>query len=95
MSAYTPGPWRASPYSSIVGIAISAPGSVIAGVRGDQPTAEANARLIAAAPSLLALAHQYAEECGDCAGTRVCPDDTPCTACDDIWRVIDQAEGRV
>jgi hypothetical protein len=43
---------------------------------------------------LLALAHQYAEECGDCAGTRVCPDDEPCTACADVWAVIDKAEGR-
>jgi hypothetical protein len=43
---------------------------------------------------LLALAHQYAEECGDCAGTRVCPDDEPCTACADVWVVIDKAEGR-
>lgn len=95
MSAkHTPGPWRATPYSSIVGIAISSPASVVAGVRGDQVTAEANARLIAAAPNLLALAHQYASECGECAGTRICPDDTPCTECEDIWRVIDQAEGR-
>lgn len=54
----------------------------------------ANLRLILAAPDLLALAHQYASECGDCAGTRVCPDDEPCDACADIWRVIDKAEGR-
>lgn len=54
----------------------------------------ANACLIAAAPDLLTLAHQYASECGDCAGTRVCPDDEPCTACADVWRVIDKAEGR-
>lgn len=53
-----------------------------------------DALLIAAAPDLLALAHQYAEECGDCAGTRVCPDDEPCTACADVWAVIDKAEGR-
>ena len=96
MSAkYTPGPWHATPYSSIVGIAISGPASVVAGVRGDQVTAEANARLIASVPDLLALAHQYASECGDCAGTRVCPDDEPCTECADIWRIIDKAEGRV
>jgi len=43
---------------------------------------------------LLALAHQYASECGDCAGARVCPDDEPCTACADVWAVIDKAEGR-
>lgn len=55
---------------------------------------EANTAVIAAAPDLLALAHRYADECGECAGTRVCPDDEPCTECEFIWRVIDQAEGR-
>ena len=44
--------------------------------------------------ALLALAHQYANECGDCAGARVTPDDEPCEACADIWTVIDKAEGR-
>jgi hypothetical protein len=56
--------------------------------------AKANAVLFAAAPDLLALAHQYAEECGDCAGARVCPDDEPCAACADVWAVIDKVEGR-
>lgn len=55
---------------------------------------EANARLIAESPALLALARQYASECGECAGARVCPDDSPCTECADIWLVIDRAEGR-
>jgi hypothetical protein len=58
------------------------------------PEGEANASLIVAAPDLLALAHQYASECGDCAGTRLCPDDEPCMECSDIWAVIDKAEGR-
>ncbi len=62
-----------------------------------------DARLIEAAPALLALAHQYASECGDCAGTRIVAmvDDTgelagdePCEQCADIWTVIDKAEGR-
>ncbi len=48
----------------------------------------------AAAPDLLALAHQYASECGECAGTRVCPDDAPCTECGFIWDVINKAEGK-
>lgn len=94
IAKHTSGPWKATPYSSIVGIAISGAGYVIAGVRGDREFSEANARLIAAAPDLLALAHQYASECGDCAGMRVMPDDEPCTACADVWAVIDQAEGR-
>lgn len=58
------------------------------------PQQSANANLIAAAPELLALAKQYASECGECAGTRVMPDDQPCTECAFIWAVIDQAEGR-
>ncbi|MDB6104092.1 MAG: hypothetical protein JWO52_4091 [Gammaproteobacteria bacterium] len=33
--------------------------------------ADANARLIAAAPDLLALAHQYASECSNCGGKGV------------------------
>lgn len=52
------------------------------------------APLLAAAPDLLALARQYAMECGECAGTRVCPDDHACTECADIWSVINKAEGR-
>lgn len=52
------------------------------------------ARHVAAAPDLLALAHQYASECGECAGTRVCPDDAPCTECGFIWDVINKVEGK-
>jgi hypothetical protein len=59
-----------------------------------QAECAANAALIAAAPDLLALAHCYATECGECAGTRVCPDDEPCTECQFIWDVINKAEGR-
>lgn len=88
MSAqHTPGPWRATPYSSIVGIAISGGGFVIAGVRSDRPTAEANAHLIVAAPTMLAKLRQIADECANCQGAR-------CDDCADIWQVIDQAEGR-
>lgn len=89
-----PKEWTASPYSSVVGIAIIEGDELVAGVRGERAVAEKRARLIVSAHALLALAHQYASECGDCAGTRVCPDDSPCTECADIWRVIDQAEGR-
>lgn len=52
MNSHTPGPWRASPYSSIVGIAITAPTAHVAGVRGEIGVATANAHLIAAAPEL-------------------------------------------
>jgi len=53
--AHTPGPWRLTPYSSIVGRGVVANGGiVIATIHGDpHPSAEANARLIATAPELL------------------------------------------
>lgn len=64
---------------------------------------EANEALIAAAPDLLALARQYASECGDCNGTglvtittwpggiEVDNDDQPCPDCADIRAVIAKA----
>ena len=64
---------------------------------------EANARLIAAAPALLELAHKFADECAECDGRAVLstnppdPQDSveyPCPACADIWAVINQAEGQ-
>lgn len=70
---------------------------------------EANARLIAAAPELLALAKQYARECAGCSGrgftvgddgvTGRGPDDVEptryaCEDCEDIRAVIAKAEGR-
>ena len=65
---HTPGPWRAAPYSSIVGCPITAQprpdkNSIrIAGVAGPiaRVEIEANARLIAAAPTLLSIAKRWA-----------------------------------
>jgi|SRR5581483_1084374 len=66
-------------------------------------TAEANARLIAAAPDLLALARQYAAECATCAGsgkvemlsaTGYPAGELACEDCADIRIVIAKAEGR-
>lgn len=67
--------------------------------------ANANARLIAAAPDLLALARRCAHECAECNGSAeiVCNDrggdpaddySKPCPECADIWAVINKAEGR-
>ncbi len=54
-----------------------------------------NARLIAAAPDLLALARQYASECGDCHGTGIeIPSGADCPHCADIRAVIAKVEGR-
>lgn len=57
-------------------------------------------RLIAEAPALLALAHEYAAECGECGGTGVMPDgnggDEPCDdpQCQRVRALIARAEGR-
>lgn len=56
-------------------------------------TLHPDARVIAAAPRLLELAYQFASECADCAGTRVRPDRSHCHECDDIWSVIELADG--
>jgi hypothetical protein len=55
---------------------------------------EANARLIAAAPDLLALAKQYASECAGCDGTGYISSWEKCADCADIRAVIAKAEGR-
>lgn len=111
MSAqHTPGPWTVGPgndadESWIVQIA---GGTRIAGIalRSSTEIELANARLIAAAPDLLALAKQVATECAecdgrgvheigtDCIGGEVIPVTEPCPDCADIRAVIDKAEGR-
>ena len=52
---------------------------------------EADTTAIAAVPDLIQLALQYASECGECAGTRITPDDQPCTECEDVWKVLEKA----
>jgi hypothetical protein len=42
-------------------------------------------------PELIALAVQYASECGECAGTRIQPDNTPCPDCKFVWDVLIKA----
>ena len=105
--AHTPGPWRATRHSSIVGTAVMANrGIVVASVLGSPEVCQANARLIAAAPDLLALAKRYASECSECEGTGVklvwaenadhndaWDHSEPCEACADIRAVIEKAEG--
>ena len=81
--------------------AVVADGEIIAEVFGRSSVSkfhpsEANARLIASAPALLALARQYAEECGLCAGTGVMQligmtAPGPCHDCADIRAVIAKA----
>lgn len=71
------------------------------------PEMKANARLIAAAPDLLALAKQYASECAGCNGSGVGREafsvlggevtsvDIPCEDCADIRKVIAKVEDRL
>lgn len=68
----------------------------------DLEVSAADMALIAAAPDLLALAHQFAGDCGRCAGTGLIEFDEhdyragePCRDCADIRAVIKKAEGRV
>jgi len=77
------------------------------GIAGGQGLAlvfesEANARLVAASPQLLALAKRYASECAECSGEGCVRDEgstdcdvnglVDCEACADIRAVIDKAE---
>ena len=97
--AHTPGPWRVSPTNDCV-IEIEKHGN-IALVNLARMSA-ADARLIAAAPDLLALAKRYASECAWCSGTGTIehvPFDngvsstSKCIQCADIRAVIEKAEG--
>lgn len=61
VAGHTPGRWRATPYSSVIGAGVMVQPDparnswVLAMVQGQSgPEAEANARLIAAAPDMLA-----------------------------------------
>lgn len=96
----TPGPWHTD------GDCIhSAEGWIVASCHrfpnNDDTARPRNALLIAAAPELLALAHKYASECGECGGSRVVLTengdgqiaDEQCTDCAFIWAVIDRAMG--
>jgi hypothetical protein len=85
--SFTPGPWKAAPFSSIVGWPISAQPDpkrntvIIAGVHGFfgedyRAEVEANARLIAAAPELLAACRV-----AECAVEELCIGQDPANQC--------------
>lgn len=80
-----------------------ATGDCIGYARGPIETMQQDARLMAAAPELLALAKQYASECGECNGggswveldrngAPIPETARPCEACADICAVIAKAE---
>lgn len=91
--AHTPGPWRVGEHNHCV--IESARHGNIALVNLARMSA-ADARLIAAAPDLLALAKRYASECAECdgKGTWVGPDlhTEPCDTCADLRALIARAK---
>ena len=112
MSKHTPGPWMyAREPSGIATVAWcedyaigpdTGRGNPSQANYDDHGDAESDARLIAAAPELLALAKQYAGECGMCGGTGretvFAPDGYPshsvdCEDCAGIRAVIAKATG--
>ncbi len=110
MSKHTPGPWslsyddRPNMEWNIHVVVQDQPHLAVCFMTSDGPS-EANAKLIAAAPALLALAREYAGECAECGGAgeivknRGSGDPTDdysveCPDCRDIHAVIDVATGR-
>ena len=68
----TPGPWAAHPVPNdrLERWLVTAPGAGVGKpVVAEKIRTEGNARLIAAAPALLALARGYASECAECGGS--------------------------
>jgi hypothetical protein len=107
--SHSPGPWVSfykDKYDEWhVGVPLSSGSMKLAlfpdGCPTDNP--EADCRLIAAAPDLLALAKKYASECAGCDGEGTWVRVTniagpaiklPCEDCADIRKVIDKAEGK-
>jgi len=73
LTAHTPGPWSVQPggYCRSVIHRAGHPDQVVANAYGNEETAAANARLIAAAPDLLNMLQRMIDECGQ---TRVAPE---------------------
>ena len=104
-SMHTPGPWYVNPAYPLLVNAVGKSLSFVYAPAVDCPLlemAKADARLIAAAPDLLALAKKYASECAWCSGTGTIehvPFDngvsstSKCIQCADIRAVIAKAEG--
>jgi hypothetical protein len=99
MSApHTPGPWepkRIDRHHWVIGDGVA---RTQVPPEGGEEMIEANARLIAAAPDLLELAHQMARECCDCnyggGATGLGSEGAPCESCGHIRALIEKAEGR-
>lgn len=110
VASHTPGPWKADEGHtndpSICGAWGCIRGSkdyILADVYADTEElgreALSNARLMSAAPDLLALAKQYASECSQCNGKGkvalwLSLSEVDCEECSDIRAVIAKAEGK-
>lgn len=98
MSKHTPGPWYQLHRQPLC---IESPTGNVA-LCNLARASDADAKLIAAAPDLLALVRQYASECASCEGLgRVVQfnadgypaGEVPCPDCDEIRAVITKATG--
>jgi DnaJ-class molecular chaperone len=91
---FTPGPWRADRSTGAVSATAQTDKvyNIVTCHTAFAPGEKwANAKLIANAPALFALAQQYASECAECAGVGVTIDNRDCEQCRDIRDVIHQA----
>lgn len=104
MSAHTPAPWihpiRYDPslgeYVPCGAIETTDGKSIAVTSCCDVPCAEwtANARLIAAAPAMLAKLRSIAATCIECDGDGNLQASEPCAGCADIWQLINEAQGQ-
>jgi len=108
VSGHTPGPWcvagketESGAWESLEVIQVVLPMHTVCFMTSDGQKLE-NARLIAAAPELLAMVKRYASECADCDGTGLMEFigadqdiyEKECTQCADIRSLLARAEGR-
>lgn len=100
MSEHTPGPWVVGNVGEVV-----AGGTTLADVYGDDEQADVDARLIAAAPDLLAALEDMINHCQGCNGRGRCygrvpgspgsyASNQPCQDCGDARAAIAKARGK-
>ncbi len=113
MTKHTPGPWEvdvfhtqgwldgAPTYSTEIVVQAQNQAATVCTINRAVAAYGANARLVACAPELLAMAERYARECDYCGGdgrklvTFNCgdPEYDPCENCADLRALIARAKG--